>query len=85
MQRVRVYTNRKSLLIPLNKCRRKTFYAPWACEEERYVCLSDPSHTYERCQYQEYVNGVLTSSFLNRQKKLQQLVAEKANSAAEDL
>ncbi|WFD23761.1 hypothetical protein MEQU1_002455 [Malassezia equina] len=57
-----------ALLIPLNKCRRKTFYAPWACEEER--------HTYERCQYQD---------FLNRQKKLQQLVAEKNSAAAEDL
>lgn len=30
-------TNVIRLLIPLNKCRRKTFYAPWACEEERYV------------------------------------------------
>ncbi|WFD35297.1 hypothetical protein MCUN1_002148 [Malassezia cuniculi] len=36
-----------ALLIPLNKCRRKTLYAPWKCEEER--------HTYERCQYEEYV------------------------------
>lgn len=26
-----------SLLIPLNQCRRKTLYAPWKCEEERYV------------------------------------------------
>ncbi|KOS16248.1 nadh:ubiquinone oxidoreductase [Malassezia pachydermatis] len=47
-----------ALLIPLNKCRRKTFYAPWACEEER---------------------------FLQRQKKLQALAAEKANEAAEDM
>ncbi|WFD40339.1 uncharacterized protein MJAP1_003325 [Malassezia japonica] len=29
-----------ALLIPLNKCRRQTLYAPWKCEEER--------HTYER-------------------------------------
>lgn len=34
------------LLIPLNKCRRKTFYMPWECEHER--------HTYEKCQYLEY-------------------------------
>lgn len=25
------------LLIPLNKCRHKTLYAPWACEDERCV------------------------------------------------
>lgn len=24
-----------SLLIPLNKCRRDTLYAPWKCEDER--------------------------------------------------
>ncbi|WFD31751.1 hypothetical protein MSPP1_002790 [Malassezia sp. CBS 17886] len=28
-----------ALLIPLNKCRRQTLYAPWKCEDER--------HTYE--------------------------------------
>lgn len=24
-----------SLLIPLNKCRKQTLYAPWKCEDER--------------------------------------------------
>lgn len=33
-------------LIPLNQCRRKTFWAPWKCEEER--------HAYELCQYLLY-------------------------------
>ncbi|CAM9939612.1 unnamed protein product [Phaeothamnion confervicola] len=33
------------LLIPLNKCRRATTYAPWECEHER--------HVYEKCQYIE--------------------------------
>ncbi|WFD06768.1 hypothetical protein MVES1_002122 [Malassezia vespertilionis] len=51
-----------SLLIPLNKCRRSTLYAPWKCEEER--------HTYE--------------SFLQRQKKLRQMVAEAAAAAEDD-
>ena len=35
-----------NLLIPLNKCRRQTLYAPWKCEHER--------HEYEKCQYEEY-------------------------------
>ncbi|PKI84134.1 hypothetical protein MVES_002002 [Malassezia vespertilionis] len=56
-----------ALLIPLNKCRRSTLYAPWKCEEER--------HTYERCQYQD---------FLQRQKKLRQMVAEAAAAAEDD-
>ncbi|KAF2484118.1 B18 subunit of NADH:ubiquinone oxidoreductase [Neohortaea acidophila] len=34
------------LLIPLNKCRRDTFYMPWSCEDER--------HSYEKCQYDEF-------------------------------
>ncbi|KAG7562849.1 hypothetical protein FFLO_01678 [Filobasidium floriforme] len=25
-----------ALLIPLNKCRHKTLYAPWKCEDERH-------------------------------------------------
>ncbi|CAK9781429.1 hypothetical protein CC85DRAFT_255607 [Cutaneotrichosporon oleaginosum] len=36
-----------SLLIPLNICRHKTDYLPWKCEDER--------HTYEKCQYDDYV------------------------------
>ena len=35
------------LLIPLNKCRRKTFYMPWECGHLR--------HEYERCQYVEWL------------------------------
>mmetsp|Transcript_3655 Transcript_3655/g.11300 ORF Transcript_3655/g.11300 Transcript_3655/m.11300 type:complete len:81 (+) Transcript_3655:77-319(+) len=34
------------LLIPLNKCRRKTFYMPWECGHER--------HAYEKCEYIAY-------------------------------
>lgn len=34
------------VLIPLNECRRKNYYLPWKCEEER--------HAYELCQYKEY-------------------------------
>merc|ERR1712072_1439503 len=35
------------LLIPLNECRRATWYAPWKCGHER--------HAYEACQYNEYM------------------------------
>eukprot|EP00947_MAST-08B_sp_MAST-8B-sp1_P000441 g441.t1 len=38
------------LLIPLNKCRRSTFYLPFKCEHER--------HTYEKCQYDEWKRRV---------------------------
>ena len=33
------------LLIPLNECRRKSYYLPWKCEHER--------HVYEKCKYKE--------------------------------
>ncbi|KZO93759.1 hypothetical protein CALVIDRAFT_600477 [Calocera viscosa TUFC12733] len=36
-----------ALLIPLNKCRRKSLYLPWECENER--------HSYEKCQYEDYM------------------------------
>ena len=35
------------LLIPLNRCRNDTGYAPWKCGEQR--------HAYEACQFGEYV------------------------------
>ncbi|ETN43491.1 uncharacterized protein HMPREF1541_02650 [Cyphellophora europaea CBS 101466] len=38
------------LLIPLNKCRHKTWYMPWKCESER--------HGYEKCQYDEFMERV---------------------------
>lgn len=38
------------LLIPLNKCRRKTMYMPWKCTDER--------HAYEKCQHGEYMKRV---------------------------
>jgi len=36
------------LLIKLNKCRRAEYFAPWKCDHER--------HTYEICQYKEYLS-----------------------------
>jgi len=38
------------MLIPLNKCRTRTYYLPWKCEHER--------HAYEKCQYDEYMKCV---------------------------
>ncbi|KAK2461272.1 hypothetical protein APHAL10511_006799 [Amanita phalloides] len=36
-----------ALLLPLNVCRKNTWYLPWECEHER--------HGYEKCQYEDYV------------------------------
>ncbi|KAI8319799.1 hypothetical protein GQ54DRAFT_299073 [Martensiomyces pterosporus] len=35
------------LLVPLNKCRHRTAYMPWKCEEER--------HAYEKCEYEDFM------------------------------
>ncbi|ORX34253.1 NADH-ubiquinone oxidoreductase B18 subunit-domain-containing protein [Kockovaella imperatae] len=56
-----------ALLIPLNKCRHRENYAPWKCEDER--------HTYEKCQYQD---------FLRRAKVLQKEKKAAALAGAED-
>ncbi|RDB29881.1 NADH dehydrogenase [ubiquinone] 1 beta subcomplex subunit 7 [Hypsizygus marmoreus] len=36
-----------ALLLPLNVCRKQTYYVTWECDHER--------HTYEKCQYDDYV------------------------------
>ncbi|KAL6769729.1 NUOB18 [Auxenochlorella protothecoides x Auxenochlorella symbiontica] len=41
-------------LVPLNKCRRASFFLPWKCEEER--------HAYEKCEYLEYKLRVAKAS-----------------------
>ena len=46
------------LLVPLNQCRRATFYMPWKCGHER--------HTYEKCQHHEYLRRV---DLLSKQPK----------------
>ena len=38
------------MLIPLNECRRASYFLPWACKHER--------HAYEACEYKEYVKRV---------------------------
>eukprot|EP00467_Chlorarachnion_reptans_P010525 CAMPEP_0114499920 /NCGR_PEP_ID=MMETSP0109-20121206/7678_1 /TAXON_ID=29199 /ORGANISM="Chlorarachnion reptans, Strain CCCM449" /LENGTH=75 /DNA_ID=CAMNT_0001677527 /DNA_START=46 /DNA_END=273 /DNA_ORIENTATION=+ len=38
------------ILIPLNKCRRRTGYAMWKCTDLR--------HAYEACQYERYKTRV---------------------------
>ncbi|PWN53923.1 hypothetical protein IE53DRAFT_383558 [Violaceomyces palustris] len=47
-----------ALLIPLNKCRKQTLYAPWKCEDER--------HTYEKCQYDDFIKR---TKDLSKQRK----------------
>ena len=53
------------LLIPLNECRRKSFFLPWKCGDER--------HAYEKCQYEECAiasstnaSKIFSSSFRRR-------------------
>merc|ERR1711896_122767 len=41
------------LLIPLNQCRRATWYAPWKCGHER--------HVYEECQFNEHMSRMKTA------------------------
>jgi len=53
-----LFTSR--LLIPLNICRREKYYLPWECEHER--------HTYEKCQYDDYVSRMKELSKLKRQQ-----------------
>ncbi|KAH7015556.1 NADH-ubiquinone oxidoreductase B18 subunit-domain-containing protein [Ilyonectria destructans] len=48
------------LLIPLNKCRRDTWYAPWKCTDER--------HGYEKCQYVEFKKRVAKMDELRESK-----------------
>ncbi|PUU74645.1 NADH-ubiquinone oxidoreductase B18 subunit-domain-containing protein [Tuber borchii] len=49
-----------ALLVPLNRCRYEEFYMPWKCQDER--------HSYEKCQYEE---------FMRRVKKMEELRVEK--------
>ncbi|KAF4120080.1 NADH dehydrogenase (ubiquinone) 1 beta subcomplex subunit 7 [Geosmithia morbida] len=49
-----------NLLIPLNKCRRDTWYAPWKCGDER--------HSYEKCQYDEFKKRVAKMDELRESK-----------------
>jgi len=49
------------LLIPLNECRRETWWAPWKCKDER--------HSYEKCQYDEFVKRVKKMDELKAAKK----------------
>ncbi|PHH65582.1 hypothetical protein CDD81_2017 [Ophiocordyceps australis] len=48
------------LLIPLNKCRKATWYAPWKCVDER--------HSYEKCQYNEFQKRVVKMDELRAAK-----------------
>lgn len=72
------------LLIPLNKCRKATWYAPWKCEVrsdlmhcETYwreetltidVEMQDERHSYEKCQYAEFKKRVAKMDELRESK-----------------
>ncbi|EIM85415.1 uncharacterized protein STEHIDRAFT_122352 [Stereum hirsutum FP-91666 SS1] len=48
-----------ALLIPLNVCRKDSFYLPWKCEDER--------HVFEKCQYEDYLRRMKANSKLKQQ------------------
>eukprot|EP01018_Ginkgo_biloba_P031493 Gb_22852 [translate_table: standard] len=52
------------LLIPLNKCRMKEYYLPWKCVDER--------HTYEKCEYELFMERVRKMEKIRKEAKLQQ-------------
>ncbi|KAF8467247.1 NADH-ubiquinone oxidoreductase B18 subunit-domain-containing protein [Kalaharituber pfeilii] len=49
-----------SLLVPLNRCRVKEYYLPWKCMDER--------HSYEKCQYDEFMKRVEKIEELRRER-----------------
>jgi NADH dehydrogenase (ubiquinone) 1 beta subcomplex subunit 7 len=58
------------LLIPLNKCRRASYFSPYACQHER--------HTYEQCLHYLYLTRVEKKTQETRIKKEMQEAAAKA-------
>ncbi|KIM79479.1 hypothetical protein PILCRDRAFT_823382 [Piloderma croceum F 1598] len=48
------------LLIPLNACRRKSFYMPWECTDER--------HGYEKCQYDDLMRRMKKMSKIRQEE-----------------
>ncbi|KAJ2716639.1 hypothetical protein H4R19_000530 [Coemansia spiralis] len=49
------------MLVPLNKCRHRTMYLPWKCEEER--------HSYEKCQYDDFMRRAKMLAQINEAKE----------------
>eukprot|EP00527_Entomoneis_sp_CCMP2396_P007649 CAMPEP_0198141970 /NCGR_PEP_ID=MMETSP1443-20131203/4878_1 /TAXON_ID=186043 /ORGANISM="Entomoneis sp., Strain CCMP2396" /LENGTH=96 /DNA_ID=CAMNT_0043804879 /DNA_START=141 /DNA_END=431 /DNA_ORIENTATION=+ len=58
------------LLIPLNKCRRETFYMPESCGHER--------HTFEQCQHIMYEQRVA----MKKEMKAKEAAAAATSAAA---
>ncbi|KIY65119.1 hypothetical protein CYLTODRAFT_424642 [Cylindrobasidium torrendii FP15055 ss-10] len=49
-----------ALLIPLNVCRTQKNFMPWECEHEK--------HTYEKCQYDDYLRRMKLASKLKAEQ-----------------
>ncbi|KAL1519187.1 hypothetical protein AB1Y20_003447 [Prymnesium parvum] len=49
------------ILIPLNQCRKQTWYSPFKCTDLR--------HSYEKCQYDEYMRRVAIYEAQKREAK----------------
>ncbi|CAG8619850.1 9334_t:CDS:2 [Ambispora gerdemannii] len=48
------------LLIPLNKCRIRENYFPWKCKDEK--------HSYEKCQYEDYMRRMRAMEKIKKEK-----------------
>lgn len=62
-----------ALLVPLNECRKKNYYMPWACGHER--------HEYEMCEVADFQRRVKAMDKL-KAEKIEQAKAAAAAAAA---
>ncbi|KAJ2747326.1 hypothetical protein H4S06_005148 [Coemansia sp. BCRC 34490] len=61
------------MLVPLNKCRHRSMYLPWKCEDER--------HAYEKCQYDDFMRRSRLISQIREEKKSAAAAANAAEAA----
>ncbi|KAJ1734648.1 hypothetical protein LPJ72_002255 [Coemansia sp. Benny D160-2] len=61
------------MLVPLNKCRHRSMYLPWKCEDER--------HAYEKCQYDDFMRRSRLISQIREEKKSAAAAANTAEAA----
>ncbi|KAJ2525364.1 hypothetical protein GGI11_000115 [Coemansia sp. RSA 2049] len=61
------------MLVPLNKCRHRSMYLPWKCEDER--------HAYEKCQYDDFMRRSRLISQIREEKKAAATAVGAANAA----
>lgn len=63
-----------ALLVPLNECRKKNYYMPWACDHER--------HAYEHCEVADFQRRVKAMDALKAERAAAAASAAAAAAAA---